>query len=125
MKLTGGPFAAGGLPPKPEKAVQAELRDYLTLTLGAVVVRVNSGVMPWTDNRGRGRRVAFNDSPGCSDLIVCLKGSFIACEVKKPGGKLTPKQAAFLDRVRKAGGLAVCVASLAELKAALAAEGLV
>lgn len=108
------------LPPRPEKAIQAELRDYLTLTLGGLVVRTNSGAFKGE----RGNYFRANDQPGCSDLLVCLRGAFIACEVKRPGETLTEKQAGFLDRVRRAGGLAVCVDSLAALQAALKAEGL-
>ena len=107
--------------PKSEKSIQDDLRDYLTLTLGALVIRTNSGAF----KGDRGNYFRANDQPGCSDLIVCLRGSFIACECKKKGGRLTDKQAAFLDRVRRAGGLGIVVDSKAALISALRAAGLI
>ena len=44
--------------------------------------------------------------PGIADLLVCGEGKFIAIEVKKPGGKLSPLQEAFLHDIRAAGGVA-------------------
>jgi hypothetical protein len=43
-------------------------------------------------------------------------GNFLAIEVKKPGEKPRPEQEAFLDDIRAAGGIAVCVHSLGELE---------
>jgi hypothetical protein len=54
---------------------------------------------------------------GVSDLLCCLDGVFVACEVKAPesyGGSITKalaegptiKQRAFLDRIAVAGGIA-------------------
>lgn len=48
---------------------------------------------------------------GVSDLLCCIDGVFVAVEVKAPKGTygVTEKQAAFLDRVVRAGGvIAVC-----------------
>lgn len=44
--------------------------------------------------------------PGISDLLICYEGKFVAVEVKKPGGKLSPLQEQFLHDVRTAGGIA-------------------
>lgn len=47
------------------------------------------------------------DFPG-----VCIKGLFFAIEVKRTkGGKLTAIQARYLERVKKAGGVAIVATS--------------
>ena len=43
---------------------------------------------------------------GISDLLVCFQGRYVAIEVKRPGGKVSPEQAQFLQAVRQHGGLA-------------------
>ncbi len=46
-------------------------------------------------------------APGVSDLIGWTEGGrFVAVEVKGPRGRVTAEQAAFLDLVRRSGGLA-------------------
>ncbi len=58
--------------------------------LGAVAVKFWGG--PMTER-------------GVSDLLVCYQGRFLAIEVKRPGGKVSPEQERFLERVRAAGGI--------------------
>ncbi len=50
--------------------------------------------------------------PGISDLLVCGEGKFIAIEVKKPGGRISPLQEQFLNDVRAAGGIAFVAYSI-------------
>jgi hypothetical protein len=50
--------------------------------------------------------------PGIADLLVCGDGKFIAIEVKKPGGRLSPLQEQFLHDVRAAGGVAFVAYSI-------------
>ena len=46
-------------------------------------------------------------APGVSDLIGWTEGGrFVAIEVKAPRGRLTDEQAAFIELVRRSGGLA-------------------
>lgn len=60
---------------------------------------------------------------GVSDLLCCLDGVFVACEVKAPenyGGSVeraeetgaTTKQRLFIQRIANAGGVAAVVASV-------------
>jgi VRR-NUC domain len=42
--------------------------------------------------------------PGIADIIGCYQGRFIAIEIKRPKGIVSPEQKAFLDRVNDAGG---------------------
>ncbi len=110
------------IPAETEGGIQAGCRNLL-LALGAVVIRINSGAM----KVGK-RFVKFNSEPGCSDLIVCLRGRFIAVEVKKPGGRTEAKrkaeQQSFAAWVVRAGGIALTVYSVKELEDDLKGEGL-
>ncbi len=103
----------------PERDVQRACIEFLRL-IGAVPIRVNSGAM----KSATGRLVKFNHTPGCSDILACVAGRFIAAEVKRVGGKLTPDQRLFLDSVTAAGGIGIVVSSVEALAAALKAEGI-
>lgn len=52
---------------------------------------------------------------GCSDIIGCRAGKFMAVEVKLPGNKPTQLQERFLRKVREAGGIAIIAYSLEQL----------
>ena len=82
---------------------------------GALAIRVNSGAFAGT-HRGRRRWVRINSEPGCSDLVCCWQGIFLAIECKLPGMKATPAQAAFLELVRLKGGVAGVVRDLDDLE---------
>jgi hypothetical protein len=71
----------------------------------------------------------FHGLRGVSDILGILPqtvrladgaeemfGNFLAIEVKKPGEKPRPEQQAFLQDIRAAGGIALCVHSLGELE---------
>jgi hypothetical protein len=107
------------LPPPLEKDVQKAIVEYLTL-IGFMVLRINSGALRIGD-----RFVRFNSARGCSDLLVVAKpsGRLIAVEVKREGNKPTELQEAFLEEVRRAGGVALCVSSVDQLRAELRAAG--
>lgn len=44
-------------------------------------------------------------SRGVSDLILCVRGLYIAIEVKTETGKITTLQKRFIENVKQAGGL--------------------
>jgi hypothetical protein len=69
--------------------------------------RQNTGCAAFAGPAGRKRFVRFS-TPGAADVLGVLppSGRLLAVEVKRPGGKLTAAQAAFIDHVRAAGGLA-------------------
>jgi hypothetical protein len=85
--------------------------------------RQNAGAA--TFGSGAGRRFVRFSPPGTADILGCLppSGRLLAVEVKRPGGRLTPAQAAFLDHVRAAGGLALVVRDVRDLQRALDLEG--
>ena len=56
---------------------------------------------------------------GIPDVICCHKGLFIAFEVKTDTGKATLLQEITLRRITEAGGKAVLVRSLDEVKAVM------
>jgi hypothetical protein len=89
---------------------------YLRLR-GIPCFRVNGGALTVSGPEGRRRFVRFTSARGCSDLVAVLPpaGRFAGIEVKKPGGRLTPDQEAFLTNVRKAGGVGWVVHSVGEL----------
>lgn len=53
---------------------------------------------------------------GLPDIICCYKGKFMSFEVKTPQGKLSKLQEITIKRINEAGGMAVKVTSLQEVK---------
>jgi hypothetical protein len=41
------------------------------------------------------------------DMLICLNGSFLAIEVKRPKGVITEKQKVTLKEINEAGGVAI------------------
>jgi hypothetical protein len=101
-----------------ETGLLKAIKQYLELQ-GALVVRVNSGAFAGT-HAGKKRFVRLNSEPGCSDLLACHRGCFLALEVKLPGRKLTAGQVSFLAQVEVAGGIAGVVRDLADVEQLLA-----
>lgn len=60
---------------------------------------------------------------GVPDIIGCLKGRFVAFEVKRPGGKATKLQLHTIGLIQKAGGLAAVVYSWDDARRALEGGG--
>ena len=53
---------------------------------------------------------------GIPDIICCYKGRFLGLEVKQPSGRLTELQKRTIDKINTAGGIALRVDSVAEVK---------
>ena len=53
---------------------------------------------------------------GIADIICCIKGLYVAFEVKRPGAKPTELQSRWLNSVNKSGGEAFVVSSLSDVK---------
>jgi len=78
-------------------------------------------IFAWRNNTGAaktedGRFVRFG-LPGASDILGILPGGkFLAVECKRSsGGKVSPQQQAFLDRIKKEGGVAIIATSVEDL----------
>lgn len=57
---------------------------------------------------------------GIPDIICCYRGRFLGFEVKTETGKPTRLQQAVIRKINRAGGTALIVRSLEDVKAALA-----
>jgi hypothetical protein len=109
--------------PRPlEREIQTQCLEYLRAA-GVFAWRNNTGARPVGE--GRGRRYLRFGTPGSSDVIGVLPdGRFLAVEVKRPGGgKVSLAQEDFLGRVTRAGGVALVVRSVDDLRAYLRLEG--
>lgn len=100
-----------------ESEIQRAILDYLT-SIGAVAIRVNSGVHIIQDSNGSTR--AFHGAPaGTSDIIACYRGRYVAIECKARRGKTTPAQEDFINRVIEAGGVAFVARSVDDVETQL------
>lgn len=61
---------------------------------------------------------------GIPDIIACINGRFFGFEVKTATGKTTGLQDAAIRMINEAGGTAVVVRSVAEVKTVLETAGL-
>ena len=100
------------LPGATEQDIQKGILDYLLLRK-YVAFKHNSTQFGVRD----GKNFAFSNSKkGVADIIACSpKGTFVAIEVKKPGGRATPEQLEFLEKVRSAGGIGILAFSLEDV----------
>tara|TARA_R110000868_G_scaffold376429_1_gene641278 strand:- start:1185 stop:1511 length:327 start_codon:yes stop_codon:yes gene_type:complete len=98
-----------------EGHIQDEIRLALSDEPDLVLWRNNTGVA-----EHRGARVRYGLAVGSADLIGCLDGRFVALEVKTPVGRASTEQRQWLDLVRRHGGFAAVVRSVAEAHAAIA-----
>ena len=60
---------------------------------------------------------------GIPDIIACIRGSFFGFEVKTDKGKTTTLQDATIRKINSAGGTAVVVRSVEDVKAVLESRG--
>ena len=104
-----------------EKDIQRMIMQYL-VSRGAFPIRVNSMAVAGT-HKGKKRFIRSNSEDGCSDILCCYRGLFLALEVKRPGAraKKTGKEAsdnqlAFLEKVRRADGVAEVVTSVEDVE---------
>lgn len=101
----------------PEAKVSAAIDRYLK-SIGALNLRTSAGLAQF------GERKVLMGAAGTSDRTCCIKGRFVAIEIKSAVGKTTERQEHYLDRVRAAGGVAIVARSVEDVKAALADAGL-
>lgn len=53
---------------------------------------------------------------GISDIIACVRGRFVAIELKKDGGITSPHQKLFIRQVKESGGIAGVCDTLGQVK---------
>ena len=76
-------------------------------------LRTVPGCFAWKTHGGR------YGTAGIPDIIACVEGRFFAFEVKTESGKVTPLQAATIQKILVAGGMAAVVRSVDEVRAIL------
>jgi len=61
-------------------------------------------------------KVITATSSGVPDLIACVKGKFIAIEVKTPTGIISPLQERNIKQIHKAAGVGIIARSVEEVE---------
>lgn len=92
-----------------EKTVENSIKRYLD-NIGAWYIKTHGSMF---------------SKAGTPDIIACVKGTFVAIEVKKPGGVVSELQKAHIKLIQQAGGVAFVTDSLEETKQHLAKFDLV
>ena len=96
-----------------EAQVQRLILDWLEIQTDLMVIRYNSIGVPLGET-GKFRPLRQR---GVSDLICCVRGTFLAIEVKREkGGKLSEFQKDFIEQVKDKGGYAIVARSLEEVQ---------
>ena len=91
-----------------EKDITKAIRDLLKAL----------GIWHWKQWQG-----SMSQPKGVSDILGIYQGRMVAIEVKRPGRKPTPQQQAFLDRVKREGGIAFWADSVEAVMEGLKLEG--
>ncbi len=84
-----------------EKDIQNKIMGYINSQPGCYAVKITGGMY----SKG-----------GVSDILACVKGRYVAIEVKRPGEKPTSLQEAFLAKIMCVGGRAFVATSVSEVK---------
>lgn len=115
----GKPFKLRPYEPRESAVLSSILQALNFYPKVAFAHRINSGA--YTVGEGAGRRFIRFGFPGCSDILgMMTDGRLLAIEVKRPSGKATEAQAAFLQQVSSHGGVAFVAHGVSELKEYLA-----
>lgn len=96
-----------------EKDIQAAIIEYAWYTFRLRLYRRNTGAGTFRNKSGKDRFVRFSE-PGQADLWGIQPGSgrAVECEVKRPGQKLRPEQAAWLQDCANLGAIAFMANSI-------------
>ena len=96
-----------------EAEIQRDVLNYLNL-LPNIFAWKQATTGTYDPRAGIFRKLSGFSIKGVSDILgfVSPNGRGLAIEVKKPGGKVSPEQNAFLSKVKRMGGIAGVVYSL-------------
>lgn len=83
-----------------EKQIENQIKQYLD-SIGAWHIKTHGNMF---------------SKAGTPDVVACVNGSFVAIEVKQPGGRVSALQAAHIELIKQAGGHAFVAYSLEETK---------
>ena len=84
-----------------EQDIQDKIMDYIK-SIGGLPVKFNN--------------IGIYAKAGVSDILACIRGRFVAIEVKKPGNKPSALQENFIDAVNSIGGFAFWADNLEDVK---------
>lgn len=103
-----------------ETALMQAILLRLSAEPGVAIWRNNCGVAEhWKNGATKPDTVRYGLAPGSADLIGCVRGRFVALEVKTPAGRVSPEQAQWLALVERNGGIGRVVRSVSEALAAV------
>lgn len=98
-----------------EKDIERAILLYLEL-LPECFAWKNDNVGIYDPRKKTYRKVVSKFKPaGVADIIGIYMGKFLAIEVKRPGGKTTEHQKAFLEQIKISGGIAFVAHSVDEV----------
>jgi Holliday junction resolvase len=86
-----------------EKEITREIRAYLKIR----------GIFHWKVFQTLG------STPGCPDILGIYKGRMLGIEVKTKSGKLTERQALFIESINMEGGIGFMARSVEDVMEAL------
>ena len=84
-----------------EQNIQESIMHYIS-SIGGLPVKFNN--------------IGIYAKAGVSDILACIKGRFVAIEVKKPGNKPTAVQLQFIAAVNNIGGFGFWADNLQDVK---------
>lgn len=84
-----------------EQNIQTSIMNYIS-SIGGLPIKFNN--------------MGIYAKAGVSDILACIKGRFVAIEVKRPGNKPTAVQLQFIEAVNSIGGLAFWADNLQDVK---------
>ena len=84
-----------------EQNIQTSIMNYIS-SIGGLPIKFNN--------------MGIYAKAGVSDILACIKGRFVAIEVKRPGNKPTAVQLQFIKAVNSIGGLAFWADNLQDVK---------
>ena len=84
-----------------EQDIQTKIMDYIS-SIGGLPVKFNN--------------IGIYAKAGVSDILACIKGRFVAIEVKKPGNTPSKLQENFINGINSIGGVAFWVDNLDDVK---------
>ena len=92
-----------------EKRIEHQIRQYLD-SIGAWHIKTHGNMF---------------SKAGTPDIIACIKGQFVAIEVKRPKGVVSKLQEAQIQLIKKAGGIAFVAYSVEDVERNLQKEHLI
>lgn len=84
-----------------EQDIQTSIMNYIS-SIGGLPIKFNN--------------IGIYAKAGVSDILACIKGRFVAIEVKRPGKKPTGLQKQFIDAINLIGGIAFWADNLDDVK---------